>query len=252
MKKKIKNIFGESLDTLIEGNIKSNKVLIFVHGFGTDKNEGFATFLDLAKYLKNDFITIRFDLSGYGESEGKDYEFQFQKAAGDVDSIIRYARKNFPGKEIFIIAHSIGTFVVSVLSPYMIKKIVFTSIPNSNINFIINELKKKIISKGGKIDEKNKTIYSRSSGATQKIGKDFWRTLRNFDPIESIKELGDKTKLKIFKPLSDDVLKNKYFDEYKKIKNIEYLEIEGDHNFKKEEERINLFKNIKSFFLDKK
>jgi len=49
--------------------------------------------LDLSGYLKDDFLTIRFDLSGYGKSEGEDYEFQFQKAAGDVDFVIRYARK---------------------------------------------------------------------------------------------------------------------------------------------------------------
>lgn len=250
MKKQIKNIFGESLDMLIEGNINSDKVLIFVHGFGTDKNEGFATFADLAKYLKNDFVTVRFDLSGYGKSGGEDYEFQFQKAAGDVDSVIRYARKKMAKKRIFIIAHSLGAFIVSLLSPYMIEKIAFTAIPNSNMNFVISELKKRIISKGGKIDENNITIYPRTSGAIQKIGKDFWRTLKFFDPIGSIAELGNKTQLKIFKPLNDEVLKNKYFKEYKKIKNIEYTEVNGDHNFKDKKDRESLFRNIKLFFLD--
>jgi len=250
MKKKIKNIFGENLDVLIEGNTKSNKILIFVHGFGSDKNEGFAIFLDMAKYLKNDFITIRFDLSGYGKSEGKDYEFQFQKAAGDVDSVIRYARKHFPKKEIYIVAHSLGTFVVSILSPYMIKKMVFTSIPNSNIGFIVEKLKKRIISKGGRINENKLTFYPRTNGAVQVIGKDFWRTLRTFNPIEYIEDLGNKTNLRIFKPKNDDVLKNKYFREYKDIKNINYIEIEGDHNFTNNVDRINLFKHIKSFFLD--
>ena len=252
MKKKIRNIFGESLDMLIEGNINSDKVLIFVHGFGTDKDEGFATFSDLAKYLKDEFIAVRFDLSGYGKSEGKDYEFQFQKAAGDVDSVIRYARKKMAKKRIFIIAHSFGAFIVSLLSPYMIEKIAFTSIPNSNMNFVISELKKRIIGKGGKIDENNITIYPRTSGAVQKIGKDFWRTLKFFDPIEFIAELGNKTQLKIFKPLNDDVLRNKYFKEYKKIKNIEYAEVKGDHNFKNRKDREYLFRNIKIFFLNDK
>lgn len=247
MKKKIKNIFGENLDVLIEGNPKSKKVIIFVHGFGTDKNEGFASFLDLSHYLKKDYLTIRFDLSGYGKSEGKDYEFQFQKAAGDVDSIIRYARKNYKNKEINIIAHSLGAFVVSILSPHNIKKIVFTSIPNANTEFIIKELKQRILSKGGKINEKGNTIYPRTSGATQYIGKDFWRTFRSFNPVEYIKELGHKTELIIFKPLQDDVLKNKYFDEYKKIKNIIYIEVDGNHNFTKKEDRNNLFKQIKKF-----
>lgn len=252
MKNKIKNLFGENLDVLIEGNLNSDRILIFVHGFGTDKNEGFATFLDLAYYLKGDFITIRFDLSGYGKSEGEDYEFQFQKAAGDVDSVIRYAKRNHPNKEIFIVAHSLGTFVVSILSPHKIKKTVFTSIPNSNTDFIIKELKKRIISKGGRINENNLTFYPRTSGVVQVIGKDFWRTLKTFSPIEYIEEFGNKTKLRIFKPKNDDVLENKYFDEYKEIKNIEYIEIEGNHNFTKKEDRNKLFNSIKEFFLNNK
>lgn len=251
MKKKIKNIFGENLDVLIEGNSKSDKVLIFVHGFGTDKDEGFASYLDLSEYLKKDFVTIRFDLSGYGKSEGESYEFQFQKAAGDVDSVIRFARKYFKQREIYIIAHSLGTFVVSILSPHMIKKIVFTSIPNSNTNFIIDELKKRITSKGSRINENSLTFYPRTSGSVQVIGKDFWRTLRTFKPRDYIAELGDKTDLMIFKPKNDDVLKNKYFKEYKKIKNIKYVEIRGDHNFTNKTDRVNLFKHIRKFFLDK-
>ncbi len=250
MKNNIKNIFGENLDVLIEGNVNSKKILIFVHGFGTDKNEGFATFLDLAHYLKDDFITIRFDLSGYGKSEGEDYEFQFQKAAGDVDSVIRHAKRNYPDKEIFIVAHSLGTFVVSILSPHNIKKIVFTSIPNANTDFVIDELKKRILSKGGSINENDLTLYPRSSGVVQSIGKDFWRTLKSFSPVEYIKELGDKTKLRVYKPKNDDVLENKYFDEYKVIENIEYIEVEGNHNFTNKEDRNNLFHSIKDFLLN--
>jgi alpha/beta superfamily hydrolase len=249
MKKRIKNIFGEELDVLIEGNKKSKAVVIFVHGYGTDKNEGFASFLDASNYLKKDFLIIRFDLSGYGESQGKEQEFQFQKAAGDVDSIIRFARKKYKDKDICISAHSLGCFVVALLSPFGIKKTIFTSIANSNTKFIISELKKRIKSKGGKINENGFTIYPRTSGKIQIIGKDFWRTLRAFNPCEFIKELGDKTDLIIFKPKQDEVLKNKYFKEYKAIKNIKYVEINGNHNFRDKKDRLNLFKEIRKFLL---
>lgn len=244
---KIKNIFGEQLDVLIEGNADSNDVIIFVHGYGTDKDEGFASFLDLSNFLKNDYLNIRFDLSGYGKSEGEDSEFQFQKAAGDVDSVIRYARKNYKGKRINIIAHSLGTFVVSLLSPYEINKTVFTAIPNHNVGFVIEQLQNRIVNKGGKIDEDGITTYPRSSGAVQKMGKDFWRTFRNFDPIYYIGELAKKTKLIIFKPINDDVLENKYFDEYKTISNVDYVEVDGDHNFRNDLDRQNLFKKIDKF-----
>lgn len=247
MIQKIKNIFGEELDVLIEGNENSKNIVIFVHGFGTDKNEGFATFLDLANFLKDQYITIRFDLSGYGSSEGEDYEFQFQKAAGDLDSVIRYARKEYPSKDVNIIAHSLGTFITSLLSPYEIKKTVFTSIPNSNSEYIIKQLQDRIVNHGGTIDEKGITIYPRSSGVVQKMGKDFWRTFRSFDVLEYLEEFAKKTKIVIFKPKQDNVLDYKYFEEYKLIPKVNYVEIDGDHNFRKKEDRQYLFDKIKDF-----
>jgi pimeloyl-ACP methyl ester carboxylesterase len=189
MQKRIKNIFGEDLDLLIEGNENADRILIFVHGFGTDKNEGFSSFLDAAEHFKNNFITIRFDLSGYGESEGEDYEFQFQKAAGDVDSVIRFARIEFPVKEIDVSAHSLGAFIVALLSPSGIKKTVLTSVANSDTEYIVKTLHKRILAKGGKIDENGLTRYPRTSGLTQLIGRDFWRTLRAFKPVEAFEEL---------------------------------------------------------------
>lgn len=252
MNKRIHNIFGEDLDVAIEGNPDSNRVLIFVHGFGTDKNEGFSSFLDAADFFKNDFITIRFDQSGYGQSEGEDYEFQFQKAAGDLDSIIRYARREYPDKELYIAGHSLGTFVVALLSPFNIKKIALTSVPNSKMEFIIETLQKRILSKGGEVDEQRLTRYPRTSGAVQLIGRDFWRTLRNFDPISAFEELGSKTDLIILKPLQDEVLEYKYFDDYKNLKNAKYVELNGDHNFKKPEDRKALNELIKEFFLGEK
>lgn len=247
MKLKIKNIFGEELDVLVEGNKNSKDILIFVHGYGTDKNEGFASFLDLSKYLRDKYLILRFDLSGYGKSDGRDSEFQFQKAAGDVDSIIRYSRKKYKSKRINIIAHSLGTFIVGLLSPYQINKIIFTSIPNSNSDFVINQLQNRIKKSGGVVNERGVTIYPRSSGAVQKMGKDFWRTFRNFDPIEYFSDLNKKTNLIIFKPIQDEVLENRYFDEYKKISNIKYVEINGNHNFQQEKDRNELFKKIRHF-----
>lgn len=245
----ITNIFGEKLDLLLQGNEESNQILIFVHGFGTDKDEGFASFLDCAEFLQDDFLEIRFDLSGYGDSEGEEEEFQFQKAAGDVDSVIRFARKMYPNKEINIVAHSLGTFIIGLLSPYFIRKIIFTSVPNSNINFVSEQIEKRIISKGGTVNKKGVTIYPRTKGKVQKVGKDYWSTLETFQPLEFFEELGAKTDLIIYKPLQDEVLENKYYEEYASLKNLQYVKVDGDHNFKKPADRKHLFNLIKEFLM---
>lgn len=244
---KIKNIFGEQLDLLLEGNKKAKQIVIFIHGYGTDKDEGFASFVEFSRFLQDSFLIIRFDLSGYGASEGKEHEFQFQKAAGDVDSVIRFARRQFPNKEINLIAHSLGTFVVALLSPYGIRKIVFTSILNSNTQFIAKNLEKRILSKGGKVDKEGISVYPRTRGGVQLIGRDFWRTLENFNPIEYLTELAKKTELVIYKPKNDEIIPNRYFSAYKKIKGLKYFEVDGDHNFKNPRDRQELFKKVKAF-----
>ena len=244
---KIKNIFGENLDVLIEGNRRAEDIIILVHGFGTDKNEGFSSFIDFSAYFQKQYLVIRFDQSGYGKSEGNSEAFQFQKAAGDVDSVIRYTRKKFPTKSINILAHSLGTFIVALLSPYNIKKIIFTSIPNSNTEFILQQVQNRILQNGGTIDETGISRYVRSSGAIQLVGPDYWRTLRTFNPIEYIQELSSKTKLVIYKPINDEVLEYKYFSAYKLLKGVEYHEIPGDHNFRKPSDRLALFQQIDKF-----
>lgn len=112
---------------------------------------------------------------------------------------------------------------------------------------MIKQLRQRILKKGGRIDEEGITVYPRTSGATQIIGKDFWRTLRVFNPCEYITDLGSKTDLIIFKPKQDDVLENRYFEEYKNIKNVRYIEVNGDHNFKDKKDRLNLFKHVREF-----
>ena len=54
-KLRITNIFGESLEAVLSGNSKASVVNVYVHGFGTDKNEGFASFLDLSRYFDKKF-----------------------------------------------------------------------------------------------------------------------------------------------------------------------------------------------------
>ncbi len=246
---KIKNIFGENLDLLLEGNEKSMQIIIFVHGYGTDKDEGFASFLECSRHMKNDFLVIRFDLSGYGKSEGEDQAFQFQKAAGDLDSVIRFATKKYPKKKLNIIAHSMGSLIVGLLSPSGIRKIVFTSVINSNTKFVSQNLERRILSKGGKVDKNGISVYPRSRGGIQLIGKDFWRTLENLDIIEYISDLAKKTELVIYKPRHDEILPYRYFDAYKKINGVRYYEIDGDHNFKDPNDRKELFKKIKKFLV---
>ena len=245
---KVRNVFGEELDVLLEGNEKAKEIIIFVHGFGTDKNEGFSSFVDISKAFQENYLIIRYDASGYGKSEGEENEFQFQKSAGDLDFIIRYARRNYPNKAINIFAHSLGTFVVCLLSPYGIKRTVFTGAINLDLKLITSKLEKRILSKGGKVNKDSLSYYPRTSGETQVIGRDFWRTLENVDMKMLLDEYSEKSRVVAYKSKDDEIVGSDCsFDEYRKIKTLKYYEIKGDHNFSNPMDRNNLIKEVKAF-----
>jgi len=87
----------------------------------------------------------------------------------------------------------------------------------------------------------------RSTGELQKVGSGFLKDLREFDPIEPVKKLAQQSEVIVFKPLQDEVVGNEYFEEYKKISRLQYVEIDGDHSFKNPEDRMQVIKLIKDF-----
>lgn len=244
----IKNKLGGKLDTLVEGNESSDATVVFVHGFGTDKNEAFSYLSDIALSLKNKFRIVRFDFSGYGKSEGKQEEVNYQKQAGDLDCVIEYVKSNFPGK-IFIVAHSMGTFVTCFLSPTGIEKTVFTGIPNSNTGYIIERLKGRISSREGSfVDTEGITTYPRTFGEVQKIGPSFWKVLGEFNPVEAVSKYSKKTDLLIIHFNQDDVVGSQYMNEYESIKEAKILWLDGNHSVTRKEDREIVINTIREFF----
>ena len=244
---KVPNEFGEELDVLVEGQESAPEMIVFVHGYGTDKDEGFSSFIDLSNAFKDEYLNIRYDQAGYGKSGGEDQAFHLQKAAGDLRSILRWAQEKYPGKKVNIFAHSLGVFTTLLLSPSDVERFGLTSIPNSDTKYVIENLQKRIREVGGKLNERGITAYPRTKGATQLIGPEFWKTLRNLDPVRLLKELARLSKVAIFRPMHDDVLGKERFDAYKNIEGVQYAELSGDHNFTKLEDRAAVIEALRKF-----
>ena len=244
----IRNLKNERLSVLVSGNEDSDTAVVFVHGFGSNKHENFKLFDDISLSLENDFATFRFDFSGYGDSEGKDEDSSLEKMKDDLYRVIRYVE--FIHQRVFIVGHSLGTFVVSALRSPHISRIVFTSPPNPDMNLFIRNIQARIIDKGGKVNEKGITGYVRSNGLVQKIGPNFWKDLQSFDPKSSTEMLTLNSSVIIFDPQDDEVVKDRNFDhlvDYQE-KGIQSKSLPGDHNFSKSEDRKRLIEEINIFF----
>jgi pimeloyl-ACP methyl ester carboxylesterase len=238
----VRNAKGELLSIAVEG--EGNATIVFVHGMLTDKNEGSTHLLvDIAKVLQEKYRIIRFDLSGCGESEGAQEDGSIEKWAGDLQAVLN-AAKQF-GNRIFILTHSAGMQVVTLLSPSGIEKSAFMSPPGFDSAKQIERLQKRILSRNGVIDENGTSIYPRFSGDVQKIGKTFWASLRSFNTVQALILYSKKTNLLAIRPLEDKIIKPELFPQ--EVKAI-YLELPGDHNFSSKEDREKLIETLNEFF----
>jgi pimeloyl-ACP methyl ester carboxylesterase len=241
---KIKNEYGEDIDFVIEGNQASGTTIIFVHGFGTNKDEGLNLFVDLSKPLQKEYRIIRFDFSGYGQSGGRQEEGNLQKQTKDLKAILDYTRTKFNGKTS-IIAMSLGCYVTAVLSPDGIGKTIFVSPPDSSTSNTIERLKKRIESRpGGKVIEEGISVYPRSSGEVQKIGPTFWKVLMDLDPEKAVKLYSKKTKLTVLIPLQDEQVERKRTSLYKGLTGVDCINLNGDHAFTNPADRKILVETI--------
>lgn len=244
---KIKNQFDEDLDLVVDGNEGSDETVIFVHGFGTNKDEGSGLFVDISRSLVNRFRIVRFDFAGYGKSEGRQEDMTIEKEATDLDTMIGFVRKNY-GDNIYLLGMSLGCYVIALLSPDNIKNTVFVSPPDSNQEVTARRLEGKIsLKKDGVVNKEGITIYPRSSGELQRIGQGFWKSLHSFNAKDAIFAYSRKTDLFTIIPVGDEILERKNMDIYDKCSKA-CIRLKGNHAFTNPEERKALISNIVKLF----
>lgn len=243
---KVKNPTGELLDVLIEGNPDSSQTVIMAHGFGTSKHE--VHFDAIAKALSVKYRVVRFDFSGFGKSQGKSEDFDVQKSSKDLDTIIIWVKRQFPGK-YFLISQSMATAFTSFLSPSDINKTVFTAPINSTTEIAVKALQDRIKSHPqGIFREDGVSFYPRSTGEVQKVSHLLWQTLRSHNHLLATQKLAQKTDLLIIHPLQDEIVGHQHFQEYQSLPKVKYLELPGDHSFSKSKHQKELIKHIKNHF----
>lgn len=108
-------VFGESYD-----------MAIIMHGFTANRNT--ALLKQVADNLRNENVaSVRFDFNGHGESEGKFEDMTVPNEIADANAILNYVRTDPHVKNIFLVGHSQGGVIASMLAglyPDIIKKVV--------------------------------------------------------------------------------------------------------------------------------
>lgn len=100
-------------------------LVILMHGFTSNRGvEPDQLLYQLAEILaKRGLATLRFDFNGHGQSDGKFEDMTVLNEIGDGKAILDYARNISGVEKIYLLGHSQGGVVASMLAGYYHDKI---------------------------------------------------------------------------------------------------------------------------------
>lgn len=116
---------------------KKYPTAIFFHGFGGDRNGSTDFRIQHSQYLTDrGFVTIRFDFSGSGESDGSFYDMTVSRELEEAEMINDFAKlKYFVDKDrIYWIGHSLGGVIATLLAYKLKPKALVLLAPASDMN----------------------------------------------------------------------------------------------------------------------
>ncbi|MBI4163318.1 MAG: alpha/beta fold hydrolase [Candidatus Aenigmarchaeota archaeon] len=187
------NSKGEKLAGIL--NIPPGKskfpAIILAHGFGYhmhETNEDNVNMFDvLAKTLcENGFVTLQFDFTGCGESEGDFSKSTLTSHVSDLNSALEILRKLpfVDTKRVGIIGMSFGTAVTVARGDHNIKAItLLSSCKNPRVEIA------KIVKYRGGYNPDGISILKHEDEPPVKIGPQFWKDFDNYNFPEIIKNI---------------------------------------------------------------
>ncbi|MDV7219165.1 alpha/beta hydrolase [Streptomyces prunicolor] len=94
--------------TLVEPGQPTSRAVVLVHGGGVTREEG-GFFTRLATGLaETDVASLRFDLRGHGQSEGRQEELTLSSILNDIRVVLAYAREATGAEDITLLGASFG------------------------------------------------------------------------------------------------------------------------------------------------
>lgn len=133
-----------------EAKESSNPIILIVHGYFSSNKTGYnRLYFHIASILASkEFTTVRFDLSGMGESEGNLTEINFENHVVDVVNVTKFINNKYKRK-IILLGHSIGCLLALQAyhkNPNFYNKIILLSPLFFNDTVLSRFFNKKMIS----------------------------------------------------------------------------------------------------------
>ncbi|MDQ6985465.1 MAG: hypothetical protein Q9M91_06970 [Candidatus Dojkabacteria bacterium] len=209
-------------------NIKSkNKIIIFSHGFGIQKdNLGLFTFI-AEKIEKLGMKSVLFDYYEYNAETKEIFSTAFSEQAVKLQNKIDSVSANNPDSEIIIIAQSQGSIIPTLCDVKNISKIIGIS------PFFMTDresVHQRYASRAGNSAPDFDGVSKRkhSNGQTTVIPEKYWQERFNSKQESQYSELGTKTSLVLIYGSEDGLVESA---DLTKVDNCKLIELPGNHDF---------------------
>lgn len=223
--------FSEDFSILgeYEGNEKSGKVIIFSHGFGM-KRDSKGLFIQIGDLLKQNYLVVRFDYCKMLSEENATLTYSFSQQAKMLRKVVSHIKSKFKIYDVNLISHSMGCLVTGITDLENLNKVILMcSPPSKQFRSMQTYFKHK---PGTIFDLEGVSKVKRSDGSWTFIHPSFWNDIKIIDPVKLIREISKKSETYFIRALQDDVIRDESYKEISSIKNVNFLELPGDHNFK--------------------
>lgn len=238
---------GRQIVGKITGNIESNRIAVFVHGFGV-MSDSRKTYTEISKSFEEKILSVRFHLVSVDTFNNEIYTPGFDEQTEILKTVLDSVIMKFSGKEIILIAHSQGCYVVGKLlkeSDYDLNKVILLS------PLIREDIGRKLVEKfskreGSIVNISGLSRFVRTDGTITLIPSEFWIQAKKINSIELFKYLDSNYDTYFVWTKGDITTKSNEYVQLKKQTFMKYFEIEGDHDYRNNGNIDELIKFLKT------
>ena len=223
------NGYNISYDECIPNNCKT--IVIAMHGFAGDKSSGCIKLLE-DRLKQINVGLLKFDWPGHGESETNGDDFTVHKCLSDLNSIVKYIRKEHNDCNLVAFSTSFGgylTLLYNYYNPNVFNHIILRSPAIKMYDVVKNNL----MTEQMKLELRKNGYFHYGFERILKVSLEFINELRD----ENVFKLyGDKdlNYISIIHGTDDDVVPISDSKLFSDIHNCTIYPIEGaDHRYKK-------------------
>lgn len=207
--------------------MKNSKIIIYSHGFAVKKDDR-GLFTDIAAALP-ECKHILFDYNRVDEQAKTILVASLREQSTMLNTRVDSVAKEFPGSELYVIAHSQGCVAAGCLyySAEAVRKAILLAPPSElDMEKMIEKYSQR---PGAVIDVQGLSYVPGGDGYTKLIPSDYWENLQDPQLIRLYNSLGHFTDVLLVEARNDEIVEA--LPDTGLEETVRRMELDADHNF---------------------